>query len=79
MKSLSQRCDSSPSGISRSRSPLPTIRSTPWLKVDLRLLEVYQLGYPQTGGVEQLEHRAIAMAQRLIRIRCIQQRIDLFL
>ena len=38
-----------------------------------------QFGHPQAGGIHQLEHRAVAQAQRAADIRRVEQRLDLAL
>ena len=62
---FNQRTASSPSGISRSRLPLPTIRSTPWLVRYLGVAQGHEFGDPEPGGVENFEHRAVAVPQRI--------------
>jgi hypothetical protein len=61
MKSCSQRTASSPSGISRSRLPLPSDADHALVQVDLVVLQADELGDAQAGGVEHLEHRAVAV------------------
>src|SRR5947208_4567161 len=48
------------------------------VEVNLPVAEVDELRDAQTGGVENFEHRAIAIAQGVADERCPKQRLDLF-
>jgi len=64
----------------RDQSLALTLASHPQnalVQVDLALLQVDQLGYPQTGGVQHLEHGAIPMTERVMRIGRAEQGINL--
>ncbi len=49
------------------------------VEIDLRLLEVDELRYPQSGGIQQLEHRPVTVPKGLVGVGRVQQGIDLFL
>ena len=73
----SSACASSPNGTSRSLLPLPMTRSAPSSRLTLHGLQRDQLAHAQAARVHQLEHRAVAQAQRRVDVGRGEQRLDL--
>src|SRR6185436_13716267 len=46
------------------------------IHVDLARLEVHQLRHAQASGVQHFEHRAVAIAERIVDLRRGEQRLD---
>ena len=55
------------------------MRSTPWFRFTCASLQVDQFGDAQPRGVEHLEHRPVAMPQRIADGRSGQQGLDFLL
>lgn len=49
------------------------------VEIHLRMSQTHELGDAQSGGVEQLEHRAITEPERIVDTRRAQQRFDISL
>ena len=64
----SQSSATSPIGTSRSLSPLPMTRTNAAVHREVLEVEPERLADPQPGGVEQLEQRPVAQAERVRRL-----------